>query len=242
MKKHLLLSVIIFLAIVLPALYPRWSTSRRLAKIERIRIEARSNQGSLLSDALDQLSDLKRDDHLTILYTGGTRGHLEPCGCFEGQSGGIARRATAVASLRDAGPQTLLVDAGDIVEGETPLDRRRTATYLAAMSALEYDAVCMRPSELSQLESFPDLPLVLTNQAADDAPEIPLFLIKKVGRIRVGILGVCPLDGEGDIALKPAATSLSTYLPRIKAETDLILLLSQLPEKENHALIGCNRH
>lgn len=50
---------------------------------------------------------------VTILYTGGVQGALEPCGCSPGQLGGIARIATLLQEIRKETDAIILVDAGD---------------------------------------------------------------------------------------------------------------------------------
>ena len=52
---------------------------------------------------------------MTIVYTGGVQGALEPCGCSPGQLGGVARLATLVAQIRKENPDTIFVDAGDLL-------------------------------------------------------------------------------------------------------------------------------
>ena len=55
---------------------------------------------------------------VVILYTGGTKSHLEPCGCYQEQSGGLAEaRLSVVEQIREHGFPTLLVDAGNIFDG-----------------------------------------------------------------------------------------------------------------------------
>ena len=49
---------------------------------------------------------------LTLVFTGDTQGYLENCGCKVNQSGGVARRSTALAVLRKDDPESLLLDAG----------------------------------------------------------------------------------------------------------------------------------
>ncbi len=94
-----LLLVSIFL--VGSMLLPRWQEKQRQQKIDRITAQARQVSGLTL-DAATQ-SFLSTAPSLVILYTGDTRSYLEPCGCYAGQAGGIARRGTAVKRLRALG-------------------------------------------------------------------------------------------------------------------------------------------
>ena len=40
------------------------------------------------------------NDTVTLIFSGGELGYLEPCGCSEGQLGGIARRDSSVKCFR----------------------------------------------------------------------------------------------------------------------------------------------
>ena len=51
---------------------------------------------------------------LTVFYTGGVHGTLEPCGCTSDPLGDVARYAALVRTAARSGP-TLLVDGGGIV-------------------------------------------------------------------------------------------------------------------------------
>lgn len=84
---------------------------------------------------------------LTIAFTANTQGHLEDCGCKATTDGGIARRATVVAELRDKHPNLLLLDLGNFapVEPKTAklsdLVLGEFDTYLQALDLMRYDAV-----------------------------------------------------------------------------------------------------
>ncbi|HVJ81380.1 MAG TPA: hypothetical protein VNC50_09960, partial [Planctomycetia bacterium] len=82
---------------------------------------------------------------LVLLVTGQMKGYLRPCGCSEGQTGGLARRAGVFKFLRDELKlPTLALDLGDLVDlekqsGHTALPREKAA--LGALAKLGYRAV-----------------------------------------------------------------------------------------------------
>ncbi|GEM_PF-1723542 len=51
---------------------------------------------------------------VVILFTQEIRGHVVPCGCYEGQRGGLAKIPAAAGGLLDD-PSALLIDGGDFV-------------------------------------------------------------------------------------------------------------------------------
>jgi hypothetical protein len=50
-----------------------------------------------------------------LFFTSDTRGYIYPCGCAEGQLGGLLRRATYLAKARK--PGDLNLDLGNLIEG-----------------------------------------------------------------------------------------------------------------------------
>ncbi|HEX29040.1 TPA: hypothetical protein ENG04_03050, partial [Candidatus Poribacteria bacterium] len=222
-RYMLLLSFILFLALVSPILYPKWSERRRLKKIEEIRKEAVKQEGMELKDALKLFET--ENPSLIILFTGNTKGYLETCGCFEGQSGGVARRATVIKRLRKKTP-ILLVDAGGILQGDEPLDRLRTKVYLECMRKMGYDAICPEGDEIDLL-SKSSITLISANVHTTG---IVPSLIKRVGGVQIGILGLS--KPEGTYSEEMLITSLQGELSRLRKKADIVLLLSNLPVLE----------
>jgi hypothetical protein len=85
---------------------------------------------------------------LNILYTGSLQGQLEPCGCSpKSDFGGIARIAGYLAAhIRELSP-SVLIDAGNFSDKDTPQGRLKTAAVLRFMSALGYDTVAFMNRE-----------------------------------------------------------------------------------------------
>ena len=72
-----------------------------------------------------------------LFFTADTRGHVHPCGCSEGQFGGLPRRATYLGKERR--PGDLLLDLGNLVEGTRPHERLKLGYVLEGLRLLEYD-------------------------------------------------------------------------------------------------------
>jgi len=196
-KKYLILSLLISIALIFPVVYPRWKERWRLGRIDKIRSQALSRlEGMKLNDALRLLERGKPS--FVILYTGNTKGYLETCGCFEGQSGGVARRMTAIEK-REKFP-VLLLDAGGIVQGEDQLDRLRSKIYLESMQMMGYDAVCPEEEEVGFISSSSSLPLVSVNLRSGTLP----FIVKRVGGIRgcKGVKSLSPWMATDTLALR----------------------------------------
>ncbi|HEY4708181.1 MAG TPA: multiheme c-type cytochrome [Thermodesulfobacteriota bacterium] len=81
-------------------------------------------------------------ERLTIVYTGGMKGELEPCGCSpETQSGGLARLSTYISQNKDKLGPVILVDAGNALAEETPQGRLKSEAMMRSFGAIGYDAV-----------------------------------------------------------------------------------------------------
>ena len=148
MKRAILVLVLLTVVVTLPPLYSQWSESQRLKQIQKVKQQVRTVPGDRLETVLRELKS-GEPSSVVILYTGGTKSHLEPCGCYQEQSGGLARRARVVEHIRKLGFPTLLVDAGNIFDGDTEIDAKRCEVNLKAMSIMGYDAVALSQSDLA---------------------------------------------------------------------------------------------
>lgn len=197
--KHAVFVLILLtlIATFLP-LYSDWAESRRLNKISEIKQQARPVLGEPLESVLTELKRGGAPPSVVILYTGGTKSHLEPCGCYLEQSGGLPRRAYMVEQMRQLDFPTLLVDAGDIFDGTQAIDVQRCQVNVKAMSEMRYDAVSLSQRDLtyndayiikhSQLATFPFL--------SQNRTEMPPFIVKKLGKLSVGLVGTAGEDLE----------------------------------------------
>ncbi|MEK9135796.1 MAG: multiheme c-type cytochrome, partial [Bacteroidota bacterium] len=173
------------------------------------------------------------------------------------QAGGLTRRATAVKRLRAFDVPSLLVDTGGIFDGETPVDRLRSQTYLRGMAQIGYDAVLLTASEfrfglefLEAAKAQTQLPFLSSNLlGASGDPFVTPYFIKQVGSQKVALLGISDelpesaspqppkLGGQGGrLSLFAPNDTLRYYLPVVQKEADLIILLSALDAGTNRQL------
>jgi hypothetical protein len=131
------------------------------------------------------------DPVLTILYAGNTYGYFDPCPtCGPQKLGGLARRATAVETLRRSGPTAgkVLAVAGPwefLPEvAAAPPEPDKLPAVAKAHERLAYDAMAITPQEMAVLSerkaALPKSALVLGNA--------PVTRVVTVGGQAVGLL------------------------------------------------------
>ena len=192
MKRAVFVFILLTVAVVLPPFYSRWAESERRKQIQAVKQQARTVFGDRLETVLPGLES-GEPPSVVILYTGGTKSHLEPCGCYQEQSGGLPRRAYVVDQIRGRGFPTLLVDAGNIFDGEAEIDAQRCQTNLKALTAMGYSAVALSPSDLAygntylrQQRAVATFPFLAPRAARDDSTQP--FIIEQVGQHTVAFV------------------------------------------------------
>ena len=189
---------------------------------------------------------------LTLLFTGDTQGYLENCGCKVNQSGGVARRSTALATLRKRDPEALLLDAGSAFvrpEKQLELDfltRQEQALYLGTLDMMRYQAAAVGTTELTfGLDYFREqtrglrVPFLAANIRNDGKPVAPATLVLRAHGVRVGLIGVFePPYGKSATALFEENTqslafddpigTLKRQVPSLRTKADLVVAIGRL--------------
>jgi 2',3'-cyclic-nucleotide 2'-phosphodiesterase (5'-nucleotidase family) len=181
-----------------------------------------------------------------ILFSADSEGHVGPCvECPHHPGlGGLTRRATVLANLRNENPEMLLLDAGNFLIGSESLASRGKA-LVAAYNALGYDAVnlCHRDFWFGKTETlallketkFTALSANLLDAETSELLAKP-YVVKKVGGQRIGVIGVAEAPAGMDflphlkeqlagIRIQPPVEALAKWLPKAKAKSDHVILL-----------------
>ena len=207
MKRAVLILILLTVAVTLPPLYSQWAESRRIKQIQEVKQQARTVFGAPLETVLSELES-GEPPSVVVLYTGGTQSHLEPCGCYQEQSGGLPRRAHVVDQMRKRGFPTLLVDAGNIFDGQEEIDAKRCEVNLKAMSTMKYDAVALSESDLAYDETYlsrqravATFPFLAPSTARGNFTQP--FIIEQAGQHTIGFV-----VGEASEEVVPQADAL----------------------------------
>jgi len=245
MKKYLILFIVLSLVVILPVAYPRWLKARREKQINAVITKARHVQGTALSDILVNMNSAE-GNKIIILYTGNTQSYLEPYGYYKGRSGGVVRRAAVIEGMRKAGASPLVLDAGEMFTGATPLDQKKSETYLKAMNMMGYDAACISADEFRfgteylqeqmRQSKFPFLSANILDQDNKGSFAEP-FVIKDLGDTKVAVAGISNIASDqsnlnsGIIGQRPDI-ALRECIEKLNKEADIIILLSNLSVSE----------
>lgn len=228
MKRTILVLIILTVAVTLPPFYMQWAESKRQNQIQEIKQQARP----IIGDPLDKvLSTLKNIDtpSTVILYTGNTKSHLEPCGCYQEQSGGLSRRAYAIEQIRACGYPTIVVDAGNIFDGQEKIDAQRTKTNLKALAEMDYATVALSHTDLTyddgyliQHKAVATFPFLAHNETQTDFTEP--YVIKQTGQHTIAfVAGEVP-----EQAVSEADIIVSLGTPKKLDNIDVVILANEV--------------
>jgi len=177
---------------------------------------------------------------LTVLFSGDTRGVLEPCECRGGMRGGLARRATVLKGKEAEGRGRkgeegegrkaegwLIVDNGNLLGRD--VDALRVPVLVQSLQRMGYAVLHVAPED-AQGEGFltaaraAGLRLVSLSASGEG---VQPSLVTRVNDVRVGLSGVAPpLDRQ-------TVARVQQHVASLRPEVDLLILLSRLGLKED---------
>ena len=258
MKKYIFLLIPLTVIVIIPVVYQRWSEASRLKLIKQTKQKAAEIDAIPLTDFLKGLAQASPEKTLVVLYTGNTQAHLEPCGCFVGQSGGLPRRATAISRIVAKGFSPLTIDLGSVLPSEVPkmaqsafeeiatstksvsaLDRLRAGTTLSAMGVMGYHAMVPGSMEANLGVDFvketlddQSFPLLAANLEASELRFQP-YLMRTVGGKKIALVGLSALENLPGWNVESPVSALDHVLSEIQDESDFVIVLSNLAPEMN---------
>ncbi|HET6862396.1 MAG TPA: metallophosphatase [Pyrinomonadaceae bacterium] len=189
------------------------------------------------------------DTIITVLHTNDTHSQIEPLPANDKNAGrgGVARRATLVKRVRQQNPNTLLVDAGDVLQGTPYFNFYKGEVEYKAMSAIGYDVGTLGNHEfdngveaLATALKFANFDIVSANYNVKGTPlenRVKRYVVKTVAGIKVGIFGlgispvalITPASFQGITYEDPIVTAKETVkILRENERCSLVIALSHL--------------
>jgi len=125
---------------------------------------------------------------LNIIYTGGMKGELEPCGCSpKVESGGIARIAGYVSGHRKELEPYLILDAGNSMGADTPQGRLKSDALLKSFDIAGYDAVALLKPDLVPADFLTPVTGKYGTQAISDSARYRSAIELERGPLRINV-------------------------------------------------------
>ncbi|HET6978416.1 MAG TPA: metallophosphatase [Pyrinomonadaceae bacterium] len=191
----------------------------------------------------DLLNASAAETVITILHTNDTHSQIDPLPANDVNAGkgGVARRATLVKRVRKENPNTLLIDAGDVLQGTPYFNFYKGEVEYKAMSAIGYDVGTLGNHEfdngveaLAAALKFANFDLVSANYDVKGTvleQRVKRYVVKTVGGIKVGLfgLGVSPTG-----LITPDNFKDVTYIDPVVAARDVV---KKLREEERCTLV-----
>lgn len=170
-----------------------------------------------------------------IAWNYDTSGYLETCGCSAAQLGGLARRGTKLAELREKQP-VLAIEGAHIVGdmGEFQLFKAQMAVN--ALNTMKYDALMLGVREaqhgtdgLAQLIRDADFPAYSANLSVDGQPWPTPSVSTTIGGTKVGITGashpqLASFELPEGVSFGDPSAAIDAVLPELRRRSDLVVL------------------
>lgn len=185
-------------------------------------------------------------DGVILLASSDAEGHLTPCSTcpMHTGDGGVGRRATAIATMRQQTRDVLLVDAGNWLVGADSVGSRGNAS-VAAYAALGYDAVNLSVRDLYwgrdhtlKLLRESGVKAVSASLVRTDTnqPLVEPFVVLRLAGRRIAVLGVCEPPTAMDalprlrqqmtgLKVVAPAEAIANWLPKAAEASDQVVVL-----------------
>ena len=185
---------------------------------------------------------------ITILHTNDIHGHVI------NSDGGLARVATLVRQIRADMPNVLLLDGGDIIQGEVEDYLSNGQATISAMNAMGYQAAVTGNHEydfgLDTLKAamaaakFPFLAANVHAAAGGQWDKVQPYVVFNMDGVRVGVFGLTTLesvtlnwpDSLKDIVVEDPIATARSVVPQVRAVSDVVVALTHLGINEDRVL------
>jgi 2',3'-cyclic-nucleotide 2'-phosphodiesterase (5'-nucleotidase family) len=200
-------------------------------------------------------SDRKEPRTLTIAYSNDMLGEIRSCGCASDDVGGLGRRATFLAQVRDTTGDFLLLEGGDFFGSGINYGKEKAELTLRSMEMMKYDGIVIGEADLGfGLDFIVDqaralkLPIVVSNLHDAEADTLVFPASREIvlpSGLRVAIIGALgarmklpPQVGEARVKLIDAAKAVAPLVEELRERTDIVVLLAHMTQSEVQRLTG----
>lgn len=181
---------------------------------------------------------------ITIVHTNDTHARVESGNGIIG----FAKISTKVNELREANPNFLLIDAGDVFHGQTIATLVRGESIAKILNVMKYDVMVpgnhdfnYGQERLLELKDMLDFPMLAANiSKEDDTQLLDGYMIKEIDGVKVGIFGLAtpetaykthPKNVEG-LTFENPIEKAKEMVALLKDQVDVIILVGHIGEDE----------
>jgi 5'-nucleotidase / UDP-sugar diphosphatase len=189
-------------------------------------------------------------ESVRILYLNDFHGFAEPYKPYGSDEmlGGIAYLSGRANELRKEKP-TLLLAAGDMIQGNNWVNFFQGASAIEAMNAMKFDAMVSGNHEfdfgqdiLKQRIAEAGFPVLCAN--VEGFSQLKPYIIKELAGIRFGVIGLATADTPVTTHPKNVAglkfiapeDALRHYLREVKEQSDIVIVLSHIGHQADRIL------
>ena len=189
-------------------------------------------------------------ESVRILYLNDFHGFAEPYTPFgsDDMVGGLAYLSGRANELRKEKP-TLLLAAGDMIQGNNWTNLFQGASVIEAMNEMKFDAMVTGNHEfdfgqevLNQRISEAGFPVLCAN--VEGFSRLKPYVIKEIAGIRFGIIGIVTADmpvtthpkNVAGLKFIPPEEAVKQYLTEVKAQADIVVVLSHIGHQADRML------
>ena len=192
-------------------------------------------------ESMNLSRDEKHPDTVTLFLSGGERGYLKPCGCSEGQVGGISRRDSLLTMFREQGISIIPIANGNLIlemsrQSEIKADIGFFA--LADMGYIAYNVgqydLQLGVEQLAALSEQNKLPLLSANLYRGTSPVFEPYILHIAdlpeGKITIAVIGLISPNHaifaqNLDLKIVDPQGVLKSLMPTLREAADVIVCL-----------------
>jgi len=190
---------------------------------------------------------------LTIAFSNDLNGEIRACGCAAKDYGGLGRRATFLAAVRDSSRDFLLLDGGDLFGIGVNYGKEKADLTLKAMALMNYDALVPGEKDfgfgteyLTRRVREVGVPMLACNLFAAGTDSLLFPATREVtlrSGLRVGIIGVVGTGVRfpaqvpaGTLDVRSPAKTLAPLVDSLRTRVDLVVVLAHTDRRDAQQL------
>ncbi len=182
-----------------------------------------------------------KTDTVTLFISGGERGYLKPCGCSEGQVGGISRRDSLLTNIREQFSSVIPIANGNLIFNMSRQSEIKADVGFFAMADMGYIAynvgqydLQLGTAHLTTLSEQNKLPLLSANLYNGTSQVFKPYILHTAdlseGKITIAVIGLISpkhviFAQNLDLKIVDPKKVLKPLMPKLREVSEVIVCL-----------------